>query len=39
MKRLFCGAFVGAAGGGALHGAAPDGRKGAGGRVCREEKK
>lgn len=38
MKRLFCGGLAMAAAGGALGGAAPDGGKGAGGRVCREEK-
>lgn len=39
VKRLFCGGLAGAAGGGALGGAAPDVGKGTGGRVCKKEKK
>lgn len=39
MKRLFCGGLAGAAGGGALGGAAIDVGKGTGGRVCKKGKK
>lgn len=38
VKRLFCGGFAGATGGGALGGDAAEGGKGTGGRVCREGK-
>lgn len=34
MKRLFCGGFAEAGGGGTLDGTVPDVRKGTGGRVC-----